>query len=328
MEKGDQIVEFFELENMVTNEMNQSKKELINDSGTFVTYHIFDSADIVIRQYYLKYTQNYALHYVFEEIEYVELSFFFGKHIVRDVINGIPNMYLPFHCYLTYLSTGSIADVIFEKDAIYEHLDIYLPLEFFNEWSQHDETIIEFTTAIKNDQTCRLIKDIKVTQELLVLLNEIKTCSYKGIAKEVYIKGKVLEVISVLLHEKEEGRVECSKLQLGVKLTIEDELVLSNIKDFIDHNYREFYTTEELSKLFFINEYKLKRGFKHLYNFGLFEYAQHRRMNIAIKKLEEAHHTIAEIAFDLGYSSSVTFSKAFKKHFGYSPKRFHLTKYD
>ncbi|UVD78919.1 AraC family transcriptional regulator [Myroides albus] len=328
MEKGDQIVEFFELENMVTNEMNQSKKELINDSGTFVTYHIFDSADIVIRQYYLKYTQNYALHYVFEEIEYVELSFFFGKHIVRDVINGIPNMYLPFHCYLTYLSTGSIADVIFEKDAIYEHIDIYLPLEFFNEWSQHDETIIEFTTAIKNDQTCRLIKDIKVTQELLVLLNEIKTCSYKGIAKEMYIKGKVLEVISVLLHEKEEGRVECSKLQLGVKLTIEDELVLSNIKDFIDLNYREFYTTEELSKLFFINEYKLKRGFKHLYNFGLFEYAQHRRMNIAIKKLEEAHHTIAEIAFDLGYSSSVTFSKAFKKHFGYSPKRFHLTKYD
>ncbi|MDM1397762.1 helix-turn-helix transcriptional regulator [Myroides odoratimimus] len=325
MRKGDQIVEFFELENMVTNEMYQSKKELVNDSGTFVTYHIFDSADIIIRQYYLKYTQDFALHYIFEEIEYVELSFFFGKHIVRDVINGTPNKYLPFHCYLSYLSTGSTADVIFEKDAVYEHLDIYLPLDFFNEWSQQDEIIAEFTTAIKNDQTCRLIKDIKLTQELLVLLNEIKTCSYKGMAKEMYTKGKVLEVISVLLHEREAGIEECSKLQLGVKLTPEDELILSNIKEFIDLNYREFYTTEELSKLFFMNEYKLKKGFKHLYNLGLFEYAQHRRMNIAIQKLEEAHHTIAEIAFDLGYSSSVAFSKAFKKHFGYPPKRFHLT---
>ncbi|MDR0194098.1 MAG: AraC family transcriptional regulator [Myroides sp.] len=324
MGRGEEIVEFFEVENMVTKEMYQSKKELTNDVGTFITYHIFDCADIIIRQYYLKYNQDYALHYVFEETEFIELSFFFGKHIVKDVINGKHNRYLPFHCYLSYLKSGSTADVVFEKDAVYEHLDIYLPLDFFKEWEQYDETIAEFTNAIKTNESHRLIKDVKLTQELLILSNEIKTCSYKGVSREIFVKSKVLEIIAVLLNEREQRVEECSKLQLGIKLTEEDEVVLSKIKDFIDLNYREFYTTEELSKMFFINEYKLKRGFKHLYNLGLFEYAQHRRMNIAIEKLEEACYTITEIAFDLGYSSSVAFSKAFKKHYGYPPKKFFL----
>lgn len=320
-----EIVDFFEVENMVTNEMSQNKKELINDLGMFTTYFVFDSVDIMIRQYYLKYNRDYILQYTYDETDYIELSFFFGKHIVRDVLNGKNNIYLPFHCYLGYLKSGSKADVMFEKDAVYEHLDIYLPLDFFNEWSQYDETIAEFTNAIQNNQSYSLIKGMRLTQELLILSNEIKTCSYKGIAKEIYVKSKVLEIVSILLNEREERVEECSSLLLGIKLTGDDESVLQNVRDFIDLNYKEFYTTEELSKMFFINEYKLKRGFKYLYNLGLFEYAQQRRMNIAIQKLEAANHTIGEIAFDLGYSSSVAFSKAFKKHYGYPPKKFYLT---
>ncbi|WP_121965481.1 AraC family transcriptional regulator [Myroides sp. N17-2] len=325
MKNGEEIVEFFVIENMVTKAMSQSKKELVNDLGMFTTYYIFDSVDIIIRQYYLKYNQDYKLQYVFEETDYIELSFFFGKHIVRDVLNGKTNRYLPFHCYLGYLQCGSTADVLFEKDAVYEHLDIYLPLDFFNEWSQYDETIAEFTNAIKNNQSYSLVKEVKLTQELLILSNVIKTCNYKGIAKEIFVKSKVLEIVSILLNEKEVRVEECTKLQLGIKLTVEDEVILLNVRDFIDLNYKEFYTTEELSKMFFINEYKLKKGFKYLYNLGLFEYAQQRRMNVAIQKLEAAKHTITEIAFDLGYSSSVAFSKAFKKHYGYPPKKFCLT---
>ncbi|NJK96484.1 MAG: helix-turn-helix transcriptional regulator [Bacteroidales bacterium] len=74
-----------------------------------------------------------------------------------------------------------------------------------------------------------------------------------------------------------------------------------------------------------INEYKLKRGFKEAYNTTVFGYLSDYRLNIAKQRLESNWQSIAEIAYDLGYSSPQHFSKAFKEKFGHPPKAIRKT---
>jgi AraC-like DNA-binding protein len=77
---------------------------------------------------------------------------------------------------------------------------------------------------------------------------------------------------------------------------------------------------KELAKLSGLNEYKLKKSFKEVYNTTVFGYLSDHRLNEARKKLESSNKSIAEIAYDLGYSSPQHFAKAFKEKFGLTPK--------
>ena len=43
------------------------------------------------------------------------------------------------------------------------------------------------------------------------------------------------------------------------------------------------------------------------------------RMQVARQKLREAHRTIAQIAFEVGYESEAAFTRAFRREFGLPP---------
>jgi AraC-like DNA-binding protein len=77
----------------------------------------------------------------------------------------------------------------------------------------------------------------------------------------------------------------------------------------------------ELAKIIGINEYKLKRGFKEIFDNTVFGYLSDARLEIAKNDLLENKRTASEIASELGYSSVQHFSNAFKKKFGLSPNK-------
>jgi AraC-like DNA-binding protein len=68
-----------------------------------------------------------------------------------------------------------------------------------------------------------------------------------------------------------------------------------------------------------LNVYKLKRGFKEVYNISVFKYLTEQRLNLAYQYLKETQKTAAEIAFQLGYATPQHFSHMFKKRFGITP---------
>jgi AraC family transcriptional activator of pyochelin receptor len=78
----------------------------------------------------------------------------------------------------------------------------------------------------------------------------------------------------------------------------------------------------QLAAIAGLNEFKLKRGFKELFNDTVFGYLAEVRLEMARRALLQKQKTVTQIAFELGYASLQHFSAAFKKKFGVSPARF------
>lgn len=78
----------------------------------------------------------------------------------------------------------------------------------------------------------------------------------------------------------------------------------------------------ELASIVGINEYKLKNGFKEIFNNSPYAYLAEVRLEMARTALINKQKNITQIAFELGYASPQHFSAAFKKRFGVPPLRF------
>jgi AraC-like DNA-binding protein len=69
----------------------------------------------------------------------------------------------------------------------------------------------------------------------------------------------------------------------------------------------------------YLNEYKLKTGFKALFGKPVYDYLLDKRMEYARLLLEKQTFHVYEVAEMVGYSDSSSFSKAFFKRYGYRP---------
>ncbi|UPT67491.1 MAG: AraC family transcriptional regulator [Sphingobacteriales bacterium JAD_PAG50586_3] len=78
-------------------------------------------------------------------------------------------------------------------------------------------------------------------------------------------------------------------------------------------------TLPQLAAIAGINEFKLKRGFRELFNHSVFGYLTDVRLEMARTALRQKQKTVTQIAFELGYASLQHFSMAFKKSMLFLP---------
>ena len=90
-------------------------------------------------------------------------------------------------------------------------------------------------------------------------------------------------------------------------------------RDYLIRHMENPPSLAELSRLAGINEFKLKNGFKEIFNQPVFAWLADYRLETARNELLKNDRTITEIAFELGFSSPQHFSTAFKKKYGVSP---------
>lgn len=94
---------------------------------------------------------------------------------------------------------------------------------------------------------------------------------------------------------------------------------IQSVKSFLDINYLSKHTLEGISRMFILNEFKLKIGFKREFGITVFGYIQKLRLEHAYKMLIAGGYTVREIAFHIGYESDASFVRAFKLYFNCSP---------
>jgi AraC-like DNA-binding protein len=146
-------------------------------------------------------------------------------------------------------------------------------------------------------------------------IDGILNCRFSDSLKRIFFLSKAMElmVLQAELHSRESGK----KISYVKSDYDRDRLIFA--RDYLLEHIDMPPTIPELAKVAGINEFKLKKGFKEIFGTTIFGHLAEARLGLAREALKENKKTIAEIAFELGYSSVQHFSTAFKKRYGVAP---------
>lgn len=97
------------------------------------------------------------------------------------------------------------------------------------------------------------------------------------------------------------------------------DIVIMEIQEFLEKNFPNKITVEELCEKFNMVRRTMERRFKQATGNTLVEYTQRVRVEAAKRDLEKTRKTINEVMYDVGYSDSKSFRDIFKKYSGISP---------
>ena len=89
--------------------------------------------------------------------------------------------------------------------------------------------------------------------------------------------------------------------------------------DYINENYSQKLTLEDIAKKSGYSKYHFARLFKETTGFTLIDHINATRCSVAKKMLIKTDKSVSEICFECGFDSCSYFSKTFKKFYGSLP---------
>ncbi|MCE3281923.1 MAG: AraC family transcriptional regulator [Chitinophagaceae bacterium] len=98
----------------------------------------------------------------------------------------------------------------------------------------------------------------------------------------------------------------------------EDEPV-KKAQEFIEQNFTERITVDQLASMFAVGRRNLERRFKKATSNTIVEYMQRVKIEAAKKTLESTRDNVNEVMYKVGYSDIKAFRSTFKKITGISP---------
>ncbi|MEZ5347378.1 MAG: helix-turn-helix domain-containing protein [Pyrinomonadaceae bacterium] len=94
---------------------------------------------------------------------------------------------------------------------------------------------------------------------------------------------------------------------------------IKKAQTFIESNFEDKFTVDQLSEKFAISRRSLERRFKKATNNTVAEYIQRVKIEAAKKSFETSRKNVTEVMFDVGYSDTKAFRGTFKKITGMTP---------
>ena len=98
-----------------------------------------------------------------------------------------------------------------------------------------------------------------------------------------------------------------------------DDEEVKKAQEYIELNYKDKITVDELCDLFGVGRRTFERRFKKATTNTINEYIQRVKIEAAKKELEAGRKTVNEVMYDVGYTDTKAFRDVFKKIAGLSP---------
>jgi AraC-like DNA-binding protein len=155
--------------------------------------------------------------------------------------------------------------------------------------------------------------------ELVLLLKQLVHFSGEGAAAKLYYESKVGEMLALIVNHNHNHKQETHKSPL----TDLDRRGLSDVLAYIENHYGDFrIPLDQLAKLACMSPTKLKYTFKKAYDCTIFEYISRIKIQKAKHALEQTQISIGELARNLGYKKTRSFSDCFCTHTGLLPSEY------
>lgn len=158
------------------------------------------------------------------------------------------------------------------------------------------------------------------TVSMQSVIHQILNCPYQGLTRWLYLEGKVIELIALRLE-----LLSSPQAAVLPGLHTEDIDRIYYASDILRQRLDSPPSLLELSRIAGVNDCKLKQGFRQIFGTTVFGYLIQHRMEKACQLLKQ-RQSIVKVAAAVGYTSSTTFSRTFRRQVGVSPREYQLSK--
>lgn len=276
-------------------------------SGIYIVY-----GDMKMRQ------AKVLLFDMTDEPDLVELHFTLaGSGSIYNYQNGSLYLFKENECNMHYIPQFSGRGE-YKKDQGYRFFEVHFTSRFFRELAEDSVPVLmEFADKIAGNTgaevaTCNLAMTFAMHQ----CIQEIMHCNLKGGLKLLFLQSKCIELLTLQAQGYEELREKAATT--GSRITYDTERIQFAREYLLQHALQP-PSLMELARIAGINEFKLKKGFRELFNNSVFGYLNDYRLQEARNSLVSGDAVIKDVAHRFGFSSVQHFSKAFKQKFGVPP---------
>ena len=154
-----------------------------------------------------------------------------------------------------------------------------------------------------------------VDPQIRQVVHQVVHNHYSGDLQQLFLLSKSIELLVLCAESCSRAQ---SRKQEFVRTPGDKEKIIA-VRDLINDRLSEPPSLSQIARTVGLNEYKLKRGFKEIFDTTVFGYLTEQRLLLAYQYLRDTRKTAAEISFELGYSTPQHFNNVFKKRFGLTP---------
>ena len=195
-------------------------------------------------------------------------------------------------------------------------LSLLISIEKFHSLFSKESNYIPFLSDENSNK--KYYDDTEIKPTVLIVLQQIINSNINSSIRELYVKGKIYELLSLHFQQEENIAGEYCPFLVDEQ----NVLKIRKAKEIIISRMAEPPSLQELANEIKLNLKKLKEGFKQIYGDTVFSFLLDYKMEHARKLLESNQYNVNEVGLQVGYSTASHFIAAFKKKFGTTPKKY------
>ena len=152
-------------------------------------------------------------------------------------------------------------------------------------------------------------------------IKQIQDSAYKGLINKTFFDAKALDLLSKQLFQYKKDRTSTSRQVLLRKYDVQKIL---EAKQILVENFLDPPTILNLSKEVGINQQKLKKGFKTVFDTTINKFLTDFRLEMAATFIIGGL-SVKEVSGKIGYANSSHFARKFREKYGILPKDYRKT---
>jgi AraC family transcriptional activator of pyochelin receptor len=195
-------------------------------------------------------------------------------------------------------------------------VSLLISIEKFHSLFSKESGYIPFLSNENSNR--KFYDDTEIKPTVAVVLHQIINSNINSSIRELYVKGKIYELLSLHFQKEESTDAEYCPFLVDEQ----NVLKIRKAKEIIISRMSEPPSLQELALEIGLNLKKLKEGFKQIYGDTVYSFLFDYKMEHARKLLESNQFNVNEVGSQVGYSTASHFIAAFKKKFGTTPKKY------
>ncbi|PCE66535.1 helix-turn-helix transcriptional regulator [Sediminicola luteus] len=195
-------------------------------------------------------------------------------------------------------------------------ISVVMSLRKFHTLFSHEASFIPFLAD--GNKLQKHYAQEPVSPPMAIILSQIFHFNMHPSVKELYIRGKIFELMALYFNKGNDVDVE----QCPFLINEDNVQRIRKAKEIMIERMAEPPTLNELATEIGLPLKKLKEGFKQIYGEPVYGFLFDYKMEFARKLLASGQHNVNEVGLKVGYSTASHFIAAFKKKFGTTPKKY------